>query len=425
MINDLQFLIQLRLEYYILVFTAYSFIGWIIESIFRSIFEKGRLINSGFLFGPFIPVYGFGAIFILLIEFHVKDLPFPIQILIFSIIATVLEYLTSYIIEKKLSMRLWDYSHHFLNIKGRVCPLFSSFWALLSAIEIVYIHPVVDRLIHSIPAELQIYLSVVFFIYVSFDIFYSTRLYLRFTGFLLNLKGLKANKISMEVRKRLQNAHPLGELRSFLRPLRVFPYLREEFSESMLKLPSLSDIPYLNNLRNAIQSKIGTFSLEKNGVDMTEFKNICHDIINNPEYQKLKEIKHHDKDIYSHNLKVAWISYLTAKKLKLHVNEMVRGALLHDFFLYDWRVKGAKDEFLPHGFTHPFVARKNAERVFGQLTPIERDIIIKHMWPLTIIPPRYPESFLVSFIDKFIASREVVTIIKSVTKRSEIDKEEI
>jgi uncharacterized protein len=424
-VNYLEFLLQLRTEYYILVFIVYSFIGWVTESLFRSIIEKGRLINSGFLFGPFIPVYGFGAIFILLIEFYVKDFLFPIQILIFSIIATVLEYLTSYIFEKKLSMRLWDYSNHFLNIKGRVCPLFSSFWAFLSAIQITYIHSVVDKSIQSIPPELQIYLSMIFFSYLSFDIFYSTRLYLRFTGFLLNLKGLRTNKISMELRKRLQNAHPKTELRRFLRPLQVFPYLREEFSESMLKLPSLSEIPYLNNLRNAINRRIETFSLEKNGVDMMEFKNICHDIIDNPEYQKLKEIKHHDKDIYSHNLKVAWVSYLTAKKLKLHVKEMVRGALLHDFFLYDWRVKGAKDEFLPHGFTHPFVARKNSERVFGHLTPIEMDIIIKHMWPLTIVPPRYPESFLVSFIDKFIASKEVTNIILSGKKRSEIDGEEI
>jgi len=140
---------------------------------------------------------------------------------------------------------------------------------------------------------------------------------------------------------------------------------------------------------------------------MTEFKNICKDIVDHPEYQKLKDFKHHDKDIYTHNLKVAWMSYLTGKKFHLHVQEMVQRALLHDFFFYDWRVKGAKDEFLPHGFTHPFVSRKNAEKVFGHMTPIEKDIIVKHMWPLTIIPPRYPESFLVSFIDKLVAGKEV------------------
>ncbi|MCK5197594.1 MAG: hypothetical protein KAR21_04550, partial [Spirochaetales bacterium] len=221
------------------------------------------------------------------------------------------------------------------------------------------------------------------------------------------IKGLRTGKISGEIRARLQNVHPLSEMRSFLRPLRVFPYLREEFSESMLQFPGFSKIPYLSELRKTIRNKVETLSLENNSADMTEFKNICKDIIENPQYQKLKDIKHHDKDIYTHNLKVAWISYLTAKRLKLHVHEMVRGALLHDFFFYDWRVKGAKDEFLPHGFTHPFVSRRNAEKVFGHITPIERDIIMKHMWPLTVIPPRYPESFLVSFIDKLVAGKEV------------------
>ena len=408
--NELNNLLSLSpdwIKYYSLIFIIYSFIGWIIESGYRTVLEKGRFINSGSLFGPFVPIYGFGATAILLIELYIGSLAFSLQIIIFSVTATAIEYLTSYILEKKFSMRFWDYSTYPLNIKGRVCLLYSGFWALLSAIQIVYIQPFIDSFINSISLELQLVIPVIFLIYVSFDIFYSTRLYLRFTGFLLNIKGLRTGKISGEIRARLQNVHPLSEMRSFLRPLRVFPYLREEFSESMLQFPGFSKIPYLSELRKTIRNKVETLSLENNSADMTEFKNICKDIIENPQYQKLKDIKHHDKDIYTHNLKVAWISYLTAKRLKLHVHEMVRGALLHDFFFYDWRVKGAKDEFLPHGFTHPFVSRRNAEKVFGHITPIERDIIMKHMWPLTVIPPRYPESFLVSFIDKLVAGKEV------------------
>jgi len=406
-INDLLLISQNWLKYYFLVFIIYSFIGWVIESGYRTVLEKGRFVNSGSLFGPFIPIYGFGATAILLIELYISSFAFSVQIIIFSVVATGIEYLTSYILEKKFSMRFWDYSSYPLNINGRVCLLYSVFWAILSTVQIMYIQPLVDHFIKNIPVELQLIIPVVFLIYVSFDVFYSNRLYLRFTRFLLNLKGLRTKKISGEIRARLQNVHPLNEMRSFLRPLKVFPYLREEFSESMLHFPGLSNIPYLKVLGKNIQNKIKTLSFENNNTDMTEFKNICKDIIEHPEYQKLKDIKHHDKDIYTHNLKVAWISYLTAKKLNLRVNEMVRGALLHDFFFYDWRTKGAKDTFFPHGFTHPFVSRKNAEKVFGHLTPIEKDVIMKHMWPLTVIPPRYPESFLVSLIDKLVASKEV------------------
>ncbi len=391
----------------LLFFIIYSFIGWIIESTYRSLFEEKQLTNSGFLFGPFIPIYGFGAIFILLIYQYIDQLPFIFQILIFTLVATTLEYITSYFLEKNFSIRLWDYSHNFLNIQGRVCPLFSSFWAILSILQILVIHPFITKNITIIPTELQFSILSIFSIYICFDIFYSSRLYHRFITLMLSIRETSPKKISIELRLRMQSAHPLGELKNFLRPLKTFPYLREVFSESILKLPLLSKIPSLLELRNSIQTQIDTISGKKDGMDMSEFNNICSEIIQNPEFLKLKDIKHHDKDIYSHNLKVAWISYLTAKKFKLHVNEMVRGALLHDFFLYDWRKKGRGDEFLPHGFTHPFVSLKNSERVFGHLTSIERDIIIKHMWPLTIVPPKYPESFFVSFIDKMIASKEV------------------
>ena len=385
-INNLLLVSQNWIIYYFLIFIIYSFIGWIVESGYRTVLEKGRFVNSGSLFGPFVPIYGFGATAILLIEIYIGSFSFPLQIVIFSVTATAIEYLTSYILEKKFSMRFWDYSTYPLNINGRVCLLYSGFWAVLSAVQILYVQPLVDHFIIIIPVKLQLIIPIIFLVYISLDIFYSNRLYLRFTRFLLNLKGLRAKKISVEIRTRLQNVHPLNEMRSFLRPLKVFPYLREEFSESMLHFPGLSKIPYLKELRKIIQKKIEILSFENTNADMTEFKNICNDIIEHPEYQKLKDIKHHDKDIYTHNLKVAWISYLTAKRLKLHVTEMVRGALLHDFFFYDWRVKGAKDEFFPHGFTHPFVSRRNAEKVFGRITPIEKDIIMNKnlIHPLTV-----------------------------------------
>ena len=83
------------------------------------------------------------------------------------------------------------------------------------------------------------------------------------------------------------------------------------------------------------------------------------------------------------------------------------GALLHDFFLYDWRNHDAPD--LPrekyHGIEHPRIALKNAEKYFP-LNEIERDIIVKHMWPLTLMPPRYKESFIVTFADKYLSSKE-------------------
>jgi uncharacterized protein len=96
--------------------------------------------------------------------------------------------------------------------------------------------------------------------------------------------------------------------------------------------------------------------------------------------------------------------------LKLDYQSAARGALLHDFFLYDWRNHDVPD--LPagkfHGIEHPKIALANAKKHFV-LNDIEKDIVRKHMWPLTLVPPKYKESFIVSFADKYLASKEFVT----------------
>ena len=88
-------------------------------------------------------------------------------------------------------------------------------------------------------------------------------------------------------------------------------------------------------------------------------------------------------------------------------DSLVRGALLHDYFLYDWHVKDKSRRF--HGFTHASVAAANASRDF-ELNDIERDIIAKHMFPLTPFPPMHREGFIVSLADKWCALAETFKI---------------
>ncbi|MDD6484678.1 MAG: HD domain-containing protein [Clostridiales bacterium] len=113
-----------------------------------------------------------------------------------------------------------------------------------------------------------------------------------------------------------------------------------------------------------------------------------------------KYIQHGDTSCFKHTVAVAAMSCRIADRLHISVNrgELIRGALLHDYFLYDWH-KPRKGRSV-HGFTHPGAALKNAERDF-ELTDRERDIIKKHMFPLTPIPPKYREGFLVCIADKY------------------------
>ena len=107
------------IEPYILLFFIYSIFGWIMEVVCKLI-EKKKFINRGFLIGPYCPIYGHGAILItLLLQKYIND---PIALFIMGIvICSILEYLTSYFMEKIFHARWWDYSQRKFNINGRIC----------------------------------------------------------------------------------------------------------------------------------------------------------------------------------------------------------------------------------------------------------------------------------------------------------------
>ena len=137
-------------------------------------------------------------------------------------------------------------------------------------------------------------------------------------------------------------------------------------------------------------------------------------IILSPEAQAMKQFTQHgETTVFEHCVSVAkfslLIAYFLERTLKVEVDKdsLVRGALLHDYFLYDWHVKDKSRRF--HGFTHASVAAANASRDF-ELNDIERDIIAKHMFPLTPFPPMHREGFIVSLADKWCALAETFKI---------------
>ena len=118
--------------------------------------------------------------------------------------------------------------------------------------------------------------------------------------------------------------------------------------------------------------------------------------------------QHGKINIYVHSLRVAYICYYWVKKYHLHVDEkaLIRGALLHDYFLYDWHDKEHEHK-RPHGFFHPSAALCNAKQDFI-LTRKEENIIQRHMFPLTLIPLGCKEAWLVCMADKVCSTRETV-----------------
>ena len=129
-------------------FVIYSFLGWILESIVRTICER-KIINTGFLIGPFCPIYGFGAIIMILFLDQFKN---NIILLFFSsfIILSLWEYIVGVLLEKFFATKYWDYSDHKFNYKGRICLTNSIAWGILGVLFINYIHPTITQLLEYV-----------------------------------------------------------------------------------------------------------------------------------------------------------------------------------------------------------------------------------------------------------------------------------
>ena len=141
--------------------------------------------------------------------------------------------------------------------------------------------------------------------------------------------------------------------------------------------------------------------------DMNILRLHAHDILSSEGMQREKQFTQHGGTrCYDHSVAVACMSVRLARRLRIRVElrSLVRGALLHDYFLYDWR--DADPEHRLHGFRHARRALRNAEQDFA-LTRIERDIILRHMFPLNPRPPRYRESMIVTVADKLCAMQEL------------------
>ena len=127
-----------------------------------------------------------------------------------------------------------------------------------------------------------------------------------------------------------------------------------------------------------------------------------------------RHIQHGNMTVHSHVINVARYSLLINRKLRIGCNkhDLIRGALLHDYFLYDWHDKEHLSERKRlHGFWHPGIALRNAEKEY-ELNDVQRDIIRKHMWPLSVVPPTCREAWVVTTADKYCSLMETIGLHK-------------
>ncbi len=174
---------------YIILFFIYSVLGWITESIYSSILEK-KIVDRGFLIGPYCPIYGFGAVIGIIYLTQYKDNPLTIFFL-GVIIASITEYLTSYIMEKLFKVRWWDYSNQKFNLNGRICGKNATLFGICSLVVIYLTQPPIESFLSNLNNKTLLTLSIIVLIIFITDTILSYNI----------LQKLKNNLSKIEIKK--------------------------------------------------------------------------------------------------------------------------------------------------------------------------------------------------------------------------------
>ncbi len=188
-----------KIQIYFLLFIIYSFIGWIMEVIYNY-FDCKRWMNRGFLIGPICPIYGIGSILIILLLKDYQTQPFVLFILAI-LICSVLEYLTSFILEKVFKIRWWDYSHKKFNINGRICLETMVPFGIIGALLVYFINPFFEHVLSLVNIQILNDLFYIIFLIFLADLIISLKI-------ISNIKLITSNIIkdnTEEVSKKVKD----------------------------------------------------------------------------------------------------------------------------------------------------------------------------------------------------------------------------
>ena len=207
--------------YYFMIFFTYSVIGGIVESLFVSLQSKPiHFINRGFLVGPYCPIYGYGSLgMILYLEQYKNNL---VTVFLLSvIICTILEYVTSYIMEKLFKTRLWDYSKKKFNLNGRVCGENALLFGLGGVIIVYVVHPLLNGVLNQLDGTILLMIEIILFVIFLTDTIVSFNIMNRFKKTISNIDMRKDSTLEFKkmVSDKMNEGHKIFQERL----LKAFP----------------------------------------------------------------------------------------------------------------------------------------------------------------------------------------------------------
>ncbi len=369
---------------YVIAFFLFSFLGWIWESIYCTIAEH-KWANRGFLYGPICPIYGFGSILGLLTydlieSSHLLKFEWWMMFILGFVTSMILEYLTSWVLEKMFKARWWDYSKLPLNINGRTSVPTSIAFGFVAILVMKILIPLADRGLDALPESLINTLALILISIISIDT----------TLTISSLTDFQNYVVSID----------------------------EEFQNHMTNI-----VDQVYRKRNYIYNKaiqrIVVFKLSgrKNRIAKQlrekQFVELIKDYYESDGVKHLDEyIQHGRTTTLEHCENVAWISYLINEKLHLNADEkeLIEAAMLHDLYLYDWNDVDPSRKTL--GFEYTDIAHNNPIKHSG-MHEKEQEAIRSHMWPLNIVKiPKSRETLIIYLADKYCALIEKIRLNK-------------
>lgn len=192
-----------------LLFMMYSFIGWIVE-IINFIIISRKIVDRGFLIGPYLPIYGFGSLAIItFLQKYSSDL-----ITLFcmcTVICSVLEYFTSYVMEKLFHARWWDYSNNRFNVEGRICLGNSVLFGIGGCLIIYVVNPIFVSILSFLPSVVTNIIAIILFCILLIDCLISFKIIYTFRTFTNNVKKDSTSEINKLVKKMISSKSFLGK----------------------------------------------------------------------------------------------------------------------------------------------------------------------------------------------------------------------
>lgn len=208
---------------YFLIYIIYAFFGWILECLYAFIKSK-KFVNRGFLIGPWIPIYGYGALLITLLLKKYIDDPFALFAMSL-IVCSILEYVTSYVLEKIFKVRWWDYSSNKYNINGRVCLETMIPFGIMGMIVMYIINPLIMDMINNLSYFSLNFITILIFIFFLIDNVISFKLAGELKNMRFKVNSDNTEEINKKIRKKLEKHYAVLRV-LYLRIVNAFPKLK-------------------------------------------------------------------------------------------------------------------------------------------------------------------------------------------------------